>query len=228
MWLAHSFARLSRSAIANIGKSLSFCVGGSVNIPRLNCSHVGRSIGWMFSHARFSSFRCSISLMSVSSIQIFFVKSSYFIALFTRRSKPASRRSPKLINLFSSHAHTVIIFSTTFSILSFRASITFNMRILNHRLTRKSTLYFIFFFFFLSDNETQSQRGGAPRGLQNKVFSVNYSFTILQLETIHLARACLMACSLSTLPREFPWLTALHQPKVPWPWPSFSLSLCLS
>ena len=118
--------------------------------------------------------------------------------------------------------------STAFSILSFRASITFNMRILNHRLTRKSTLYFIFFFFFLSDNETQSQRGGAPRGLQNKVFFVNYSFTILQLETIHLARACLMACSLSTLPREFPWLTALHQPKVPWPWPSFSLSLYLS
>ena len=43
------------------------------------------------------------------------------------------------------------------------------MRILNHRLTRKSTLYFIFFFFFLSDNETQSQRGGAPaeRGYVN-------------------------------------------------------------
>ena len=148
MWLAHSFARLSRSAIASIGKSFCFCVGGSVNIPRLNCSHVGRSIGWMFSHARFSAFLSSISLMSVSSIQIFFVKSSYFIALFTRRSKAASRRSPKLINLFSSHAHTVIIFSTAFSILSFKASITFNMRILNHRLTRKSTLYFIFFFFF--------------------------------------------------------------------------------
>ena len=152
----------------------------------------------MFSHARFSAFLSSISLMSVSSIQIFFVKSSYFIALFTRRSKPASRRSPKPINLSSSHAHTVIIFSTTFSILSFRASITFNMRILNHRLTRKSTLYFIFFFFFLSDNETQSQRGGArPRCQQ--VF-----FTILQLGTIHLAHACLVACNLSTLPEVFP------------------------
>ncbi len=59
--------------------------------------------------------------------------------------------------------------STAFSIFSLSLSITFNMRILNHRLTRKSTLYFIFFFFFLSDNETQSQRGGAPaeRGYVN-------------------------------------------------------------
>ena len=59
--------------------------------------------------------------------------------------------------------------STAFSIFSLSLSITFNMRILNHRLTRKSTLYFIFFFFFLSDNETQSQRGGGPaeRGYVN-------------------------------------------------------------
>ena len=59
--------------------------------------------------------------------------------------------------------------STAFSILSFRASITFNMRILNHRLTRKSRVNFTFFSFFLSDNETQSQRGGAPaeRGYVN-------------------------------------------------------------
>ena len=124
----------------------------------------------MFSHARFSSFRCSISLMSVSSIQIFFVKSSYFIALFTRRSKAASRRSPKLINLFSSHAHTVIIFSTTFSILSFKASITFNMRILNHRLTRKSRVNFIFFFFFLFAHLARNMlcgAGPAERGYVN-------------------------------------------------------------
>ena len=52
--------------------------------------------------------------------------------------------------------------------------------------------------FFLSDNETQSQRGGArPRCQQ--VF-----FTILQLGTIHLAHACLVACNLSTLPEVFP------------------------
>ena len=38
--------------------------------------------------------------------------------------------------------------STAFSILSFRASITFNMRILNHRSAQKSRVNFIFFFFF--------------------------------------------------------------------------------
>ena len=39
--------------------------------------------------------------------------------------------------------------STAFSIFSLSLSITFNMRILNHRLTQKSRVNFIFFFFFL-------------------------------------------------------------------------------
>ena len=164
MWSAHSLARLSRSSIAAIGKSRSLGVCGKTNCPRLKFSHVGRSIGWMFSHARFNSFLLSISFMSVSSIQIFFVKSSYLFILSAQRSKVASRFSPKAIKLFSTHSPKAIRWFTTFSIRSFSLSITFNMRILNHRLTRKSRVNFTFFSVFLSDNETQSQSAGAPRG----------------------------------------------------------------
>ena len=137
MWLAHSFARLSRSAIASIGKSLFFCVGGSVNIPRLNCSHVGRSIGWMFSHARFSAFLSSISLMSVSSIQIFFVKSSLKTVFCWLKSQlPCGW-------IHSWH-------QPPFRFFSFSLSITFNMRILNHRSARKSRVNFTFFLLYLN------------------------------------------------------------------------------
>ena len=53
--------------------------------------------------------------------------------------------------------------STAFSILSFRASITFNMRILNHRSAQKSRVNFIFFFFFyLHTWHATCCAGGAP------------------------------------------------------------------
>jgi len=148
MCSAHCLARLLRSSIAAIGKSRSLGVRGKTNWPRLKFSHSGRSIGWMFSHARFNSFLCSISLITKISISGFLVKSSYLFILSAQRSKAASSLSPKATKLFSTHSPKAIRWLTTFSIRSFSLSITFNMRILNHRSARKSRINCTFFSFF--------------------------------------------------------------------------------
>ena len=179
MWSAHCLARLLRSSIAAIGKSRSLGVCRKTNCPRLKFSHVGRSIGWMFSHARFSSLRLAISLscfisfcisiiswqssllrplwstfivfvsLTWVSISGFLVKSTYLFILSAQRSKLASSLSPKATKLFSIHSPKAIRRLIVFSIPLFSLSITFNMNILNHRSARKSTLYFIFFYLIM-------------------------------------------------------------------------------
>ena len=55
-----------------------------------------------------------------------------------------------------------LVASTSFSIRSFSLSITFNMRILNHRLTRKSRVNFTFFSFFYLIMRRSLNAAGPP------------------------------------------------------------------